>query len=104
MSLVGLWQMIESHPFWTAFICMNVLAFLLMGIDKLLAKAHLWRIPERILMAFAVCFGAVGMVLGMLLFRHKTRKGKFRYGGPILIIVQFAAIYFIITTDWQAVF
>lgn len=52
----------------------NVLRLLMaMGIDKLKARAGKWRIPERTLFLLAAMGGALGGMLGMLAFRHKTK-------------------------------
>ena len=53
-------------------------AFFLYGIDKLKAKCHVWRIKESVLLGIAFLGGAVGALLGMLVFRHKTRHWYFR--------------------------
>ena len=55
----------------------NALALLLMLADKQRAKKHRWRIPESVLLASAALGGSLGALLGMWLFRHKTRKAKF---------------------------
>ena len=52
---------------------MSFLAFILYGADKFKAKRGLWRIPERVLLGFALLGGAVGALVGMNLFRHKTK-------------------------------
>lgn len=57
---------------------LGFLAFLLYGIDKLKAKCHTWRIKESVLLGIAFLGGAVGAILGMLVFRHKTRHWYFR--------------------------
>lgn len=56
---------------------MSVLAFVLYGLDKGLAKGRLRRIPERTLLSLSFFGGAVGGLLGMLLFRHKTLHVSF---------------------------
>lgn len=53
-------------------IAVNVLAFVLMGLDKRRAKKNAWRIPERTLFLPVIFGGALGGVAGMRLFRHKT--------------------------------
>ena len=67
---------------------MNLLAFALMGIDKVKAKRGSWRIPEKTLFLAAAFFGALGGTLGMKVFRHKTRHWYFRWGFPALLAVQ----------------
>ena len=66
-------------------IIINVLAFLLYGLDKSFAVKRKWRIPEATLILVAVIGGAPGAFLGMLIFHHKTKKKKFRVTIPILL-------------------
>ena len=51
-----------------------------------------WRVPERSLFLPALLGGALGGVLGMQVFRHKTRHWYFRFGFPLLLIVQLAGL------------
>ena len=69
-------------------IIINAAGFLFMRIDKQKAQKDLWRIPERTLMAVAVMGGSIGVLLGMNLFHHKTKREKFRIGIPIILSVQ----------------
>ena len=73
-------------------IAVNVLAFVLMGLDKRRAKKNAWRIPERTLFLPVIFGGALGGVAGMRLFRHKTRHWTFRLGMPAILILQVAAL------------
>ena len=66
------WQILSYY-----LIAVNVLAFVLMGIDKRRAKKNAWRIPEKTLFLPAIFGGALGGVAGMRLFRHKTRHWYF---------------------------
>lgn len=66
----------------------NVIAFLLMGIDKRRAKQNRWRIKERTLFLTAVLGGSIGAMLGMQLFRHKTKHQSFCVGMPAIFLVQ----------------
>lgn len=75
------------------FICissLNVVTFLIYGIDKYKAKRAKWRIPESTLLWLAICGGSIGALLGMRVWRHKTRHKKFRYGVPLIIVLQAA--------------
>lgn len=79
-------------------IIINAASFLLMLIDKQKAKKRKWRIPESTLMGAAAIGGSIGALLGMYLFRHKTRHEKFTVGVPLLMIVQIillAAYFFL---------
>ena len=63
-----------------------------MASDKIRAMEHRYRIPEAVLLLFAVVGGSIGSILGMFLFHHKTRKAKFRFGLPLILLVQIALI------------
>ena len=66
----------------------NCLAFLLYGWDKFLACKGKRRVPERILISSAACFGAAGALIAMYLFHHKTRIRKFTIAVPIMMVLQ----------------
>ena len=70
-------------------IFMNLLAFLLMGLDKSKARRNQWRIPEKTLFLSAILGGSIGAILGMQVFRHKTKHASFRIGMPCILIVPF---------------
>lgn len=78
---------------WLGLLIVNMLAFVLYGIDKSRARRHRYRIPEAVLLGIAVIGGAAGALLGMFLFHHKIRKLKFAAGIPILLVLQAAAGY-----------
>ena len=69
-------------------LAINLLAFAMFGIDKYKAKHNQWRIPEATLLAAAVIGGSVGALLGMKLWRHKTKHAKFFLGVPAILICQ----------------
>ena len=60
-----------------AYAAISIVAFILYGADKAKAKRNAWRIPEKVLLGFSFLGGAVGGILGMLLFRHKTKHWYF---------------------------
>lgn len=70
-----------------------------MFIDKEKAKRHKWRIPENTLMFIALIGGSVGSILGMEVFRHKTKHMKFKLGLPVILIVQII-LYFMVFVKW----
>ena len=69
----------------------NLISFFAMGIDKLKAKKNKWRIPEGTLLLFCFLGGGVGGLLGMSLFRHKTKHAKFLILVPLSIVLWLAA-------------
>lgn len=73
-------------------IIINAAGFLLMLADKLKARHGAWRIPEATLMGIAATGGSIGALLGMYLFRHKTRHIKFTVGIPLILIAQIILI------------
>ena len=75
-------------------LAVNVLTFIVFGVDKWKALRGHWRVPEATLMGLAALGGSVGAWLAMQLFRHKTQKKKFRYGVPALFVLQVAAVLF----------
>ncbi len=71
-------------------LAVNVVTFLVYGVDKLKAKKGKWRIPESTLLLMAAVGGSVGAWLGMSLWRHKTQHKKFKFGVPAIFVVQMA--------------
>ncbi len=61
-----------------------------MGIDKRKAQRSAYRIPEATLFTIAIMGGSLGSVLGMYLFRHKTKHWYFKLGMPIILVLQVA--------------
>lgn len=70
------------------FVFANLFTFLLFGADKRKAVKGKWRIPEATLLFFAAIGGSVGALLGMIHYRHKTKKPKFYVGVPVILILQ----------------
>lgn len=61
------------------------------GLDKRAAKRNTWRTPEKTLLSLSLVGGWPGALLGMRLFRHKTRKARFRIGIPLIAGLHLAA-------------
>ena len=78
-------------------LAVNIVTFLLYGIDKYKAKKGKWRISEATLLLMAVIGGSIGAWAGMRLWHHKTMHKKFKYGIPIIIILQVALAVYLLT-------
>ena len=76
----------------------NLVAFVVYGIDKLKAKRGKWRISEATLLLLAAVGGSVGAWLGMKVWHHKTLHKKFKYGVPAIILLHIALTIFIMQT------
>lgn len=79
------------------FIIMNIVGFALMGIDKRKAIKRTFRIPEATLFIVAIIGGSIGSILGMQVFRHKTRHWYFVFGMPAILVVQIILLIVLLT-------
>ncbi len=82
-------------------IIINLIGFVIMGIDKLKAKKRAWRIPESTLFVVALIGGSLGTTIGMHVFRHKTRHWYFLYGMPAILLIQIAIVVVLIYSPIQ---
>ena len=74
---------------------LNALGFLFMLIDKKRAKKNEWRISESTLFGVALLGGSIGAIIGMYLFRHKTKKMQFIIGLPVIFILQIILVIYL---------
>jgi uncharacterized membrane protein YsdA (DUF1294 family) len=77
-------------------IAINIVTFIVYGIDKVKAMKGKWRISEATLLILAAIGGSIGALLGMKIWHHKTMHKKFKYGLPLILLVQIALIYLIL--------
>ena len=73
---------------WLAVI--NLVTFAVYGIDKAKAKRGAWRVPEKTLFLLPLLGGSLGALLGMRVFRHKTKHWYFVWGIPLILLAQIA--------------
>ncbi len=66
------------------------MTFTVYGVDKAKARRGAWRIPEKTLFLLPLLGGSVGALLGMLVFRHKTKHWYFVWGIPLILLAQIA--------------
>jgi uncharacterized membrane protein YsdA (DUF1294 family) len=70
----------------------NLLGFVLYGLDKAKSKGRQRRIPERVLLWVARLGGGVGCWMGMMLFRHKTKHNRFMILVPLWTVLWAVAL------------
>lgn len=74
----------------------NVVTFIVYGIDKLKAKKGKWRIPEASLLLLAIIGGSIGAWCGVKVWHHKTMHKKFKYGIPLIVAIQIGLCSYLI--------
>ncbi|MFT9848182.1 DUF1294 domain-containing protein [Aneurinibacillus sp. REN35] len=75
-------------------LAVNLCGWLFMRMDKRRARRQAWRIKEQTLFLIALLGGALGCLIGMYMFRHKTRHARFVWGMPLILAIQIALIMF----------
>ena len=70
----------------------NIVTFALYGIDKRKATKSKRRISEKSLILCAFIMGSVGALLGMSVFRHKTKHLKFKLLLPVALIINIGIV------------
>jgi uncharacterized membrane protein YsdA (DUF1294 family) len=88
----GIFFTSDIPALWCYLAGINVSAFLLMGYDKSIAGSSALRIPEKVIFIIALLGGGPGVLTGMSIFRHKTRKRSFQL---VMIIILIAQIVFL---------
>ncbi|MDD3220796.1 MAG: DUF1294 domain-containing protein [Clostridia bacterium] len=77
-------------------IIINIVTFVLFGLDKSRAKRRGWRIPEATLFFFTLIGGSLGAEIGMYGFHHKTQHPQFIIGIPVILLLQIILIFFLV--------
>lgn len=86
---------LDSAAMWLIFVWLfviNLTAFILFGIDKRQAITHRRRLPESLFFVLAWLGAVPGLWFGMQAYRHKTRHVRFRFGLPLILFIQLAAL------------
>ena len=68
-------------------IIINIISFIIYGIDKYKSIKHKYRISENTLISLSIIGGVFGSILGMIIFHHKTKKIRFKISIPIILII-----------------
>lgn len=82
-------------------IIINIVGFAIMGIDKRKAIKRAFRIPEATLFIVALIGGSIGSILGMNVFRHKTRHWYFVFGMPAILVLQIVLVILLLTGPFE---
>lgn len=73
-------------------LAVNIITFIVYGIDKYKARKGKWRISEATLILMAVIGGSIGAWIGMKAWHHKTLHKKFRFGVPAILAAQMSLL------------
>ena len=84
-------------------LAINVVTFIVYGIDKYKAKKAKWRISEATLLLLAVLGGSIGAWMGMKVWHHKTIHKKFKYGIPAILLIQIALMAYLHMNLWKQI-
>ena len=82
-------------------LAINAVTFIVYGIDKYAAKKAMWRISEATLLMLAVLGGSIGAWIALRVLRHKTMHKKFKYGIPVILLIQIALIAYMHIPMWS---
>ena len=85
---LAVWVSTALSPLICLGVGVNVGALLLTGLDKSLSRSSSLRIPEVVFFVMALCGGAPGTILGIHVFRHKTRKATFQFVLLLVVVTQ----------------
>lgn len=89
-------KMILLAVFLVYLLIINLVAFVLMFVDKKKAEKGKWRVPEKTLFLPVILGGGIGGILGMQVFRHKTKHWYFAIGFPAILIVEIILLVFVL--------
>lgn len=95
------WKVFTQHRFLLYYIGgINLLTFIVFGVDKLKAKKEKPRVKIVTLLLLSATGGTVGGYIAMYLFRHKTSKSYFKAGIPLILLTQIAVIIYLMNSPW----
>ena len=78
----------------------NLLVFVLCGLDKFWAKTGRLRISEKLFLLFSILGGSYGMIFGMFIFHHEMHKKKMLYGVLLCLVLEILLLLFYGVADY----
>jgi uncharacterized membrane protein YsdA (DUF1294 family) len=81
---------------------LQILPVLIYGIDKLLAKMGLFRIPEKALLATTFLFGILGSIAAIRIFKHKTTKSSFQHNFRLVVFLRVVVLVSLGLIIWKS--
>ncbi|MGN1343404.1 MAG: DUF1294 domain-containing protein [Traorella sp.] len=78
-------------------IIVNFIGFIMICLDKYKAKHHKYRIPEKYFFLLSLIGGSLGTYCAMFIFHHKTKKMKFLFGIPLLLLSNLMIFWYLYT-------
>ena len=96
ISFIGFFVFMELEPLLALALSLNVSTFFLFGYDKAAARSASLRVPESVLISLALMGGSPAILIGMQVFRHKTRDSTFLPPLVIVIVLQIALAAFLL--------
>ena len=87
-NTINLSQILTIQNFVIYMVIINFIAFFAMWIDKRKAEKGKWRISEKALFTLVLLGGGLGGILGMYMFRQKTKKMAFVIGFPLIFVLE----------------
>ncbi len=74
----------------------SFVTFLVYGADKKRAMRRQWRYQEKLLLGLSFFMGAIGGLVAMQVFRHKTRRWYFYFVNLLGLAWQTALLIYLI--------
>lgn len=91
---IALWL---AHPIILTYLpLLNLGTFIVYAVDKISAESNAWRVRERTLLILALVGGSAGALLGMHVFRHKTKKVSFQAWLALILCLQIVVVFYLL--------
>lgn len=92
---LAFWTFFGEHKIFLIYLAIiNIITFVVFGIDKHNAEQRRSRIRIVTLLLLSFVGGSIGGLIAMYLFHHKTKKDYFTIGLPMMIIMQVLVVFY----------